>query len=99
MKSAMEKLENSQRKLRDLAGIGPRVEANLHRLGVHSVAQLARQDGDDLYRRLGEIEGARPDPCVLDGFRCTIAQARDPLLRPEQRNWWWWSRERKAGRI
>lgn len=99
MNSVIEKLEQSQRKLRDLAGIGARIEANLHRLGVHNVAELAGQDSEELYRRLGEIEGVRPDPCVLDVFRCTIAQARDPLLRPEQRNWWWWSRERKAGRI
>jgi hypothetical protein len=45
------------------------------------------------------MEGARQDPCVLDTFRCAVAQAQDPLLRPEQRNWWWWSRERKAGRL
>ncbi len=97
--NAVEKLKDTQRKLCDLVGIGARIEANLHRLGVHDVAQLARQDGFELYRRFGEIEGARPDPCVLDVFRCAIAQARDPSLRPEQRNWWWWSRERKAGRM
>ena len=93
------KSESGERRLRDLAGIGKSIEANLQRMGIGSVAQLARQNGDDLYRRLGEIEGVRQDPCVLDTFRCAVAQAQDPLLRGEQRNWWWWSRERKAGRL
>lgn len=98
-KRQVQKSENGEPRLRDLAGIGKSIEANLQRMGINSVAQLARQDGDELYRRLGEIEGVRQDPCVLDTFRCAVAQAQDPRLRDEQRNWWWWSRERKAGRL
>lgn len=94
-----QKKQNAERQLRDLAGIGKSIEANLLRMGIRSVAQLAQQDGDALYRRLGEMEGTRQDPCVLDTFRCAVAQAQDPLLRAEQRIWWWWSRERKAGRL
>ncbi len=63
-----------------MAGIGKSIEANLLRMGVRSVAQLARQDGDALYRRLGEMEGVRQDPCVLDTFRCAVAQAQDPTV-------------------
>jgi hypothetical protein len=33
---------------------------------------------------------------VLDTFCCAVAQARDPGLPAEQRNWWYWSRLRKA---
>jgi hypothetical protein len=84
------------RRLRDLAGIGRSIEANLHRLEIRSVAELAAADGDELYERLGRLEGVRQDPCVLDTFRCAVAQARDPSLRAEQRNWWWWSQQRKA---
>ncbi|MFL6415969.1 MAG: helix-hairpin-helix domain-containing protein [Bryobacteraceae bacterium] len=87
------------RRLRDLAGVGPVVEADLKALRVNSVSKLAESDGDELYHRLCEIKGARQDPCVLDGFRCAVAQARDPRLPSEQRNWWWWSRQRKAGRL
>ncbi len=67
-------------------------------LGVSSVDDLARRDPDLLYRQLEQASGQRQDPCVLDTFRCAVAQARDPQLPAEQRNWWWWSRERKAGR-
>lgn len=99
MKRMAREQQSPERRLRDLAGVGTQVEANLHRLGVKDVEQLATQDGDELYRRLGEMEGIRPDPCVLDTFRCAVAQARDPLIVSEQKNWWWWSQERKAGRL
>lgn len=88
---------DENRRLRDLAGIGKSIDANLRDLGVNTVSELARRDGDELYRQLCEKTGARQDPCVLDTFRCAVAQARNAGLPQEQRNWWWWSRQRKAG--
>ncbi len=87
------------RKLRDLSGIGPSLEADLRSLGISSVVQLAERDGLELYDQLCVKTGKRQDPCVLDTFRCAVAQARDTNLAPEQRNWWWWSRQRKAGKL
>ena len=87
------------RQLRDLAGIGKSIEANLRSLGVTSVADLALRDGDDLYQRLCSKTRTRQDPCVLDTFRCGVAQARNPHLPAAQRNWWWWSHERKSGKL
>ncbi|HEX4164696.1 MAG TPA: helix-hairpin-helix domain-containing protein [Bryobacteraceae bacterium] len=86
------------RKLRDLAGIGPSIERNLHDLGVRSVKNLASRSGDGLYRQLCKSTGVRQDPCVLDTFRCAVAQAKNPDLPVEQRNWWW-SRRRKANQL
>jgi len=83
-------------RLRDLAGVGRAIEADLRSLVICSVQDLAEADGDELYRKLCETTGTRQDPCVLDTFRCAVAQARDPGLPSEQRNWWWWSRQRKA---
>ena len=88
-----------KRRLRDLAGIGRSIEADLQSLGITTVPELASSDGDDLYRRLCDETGTRQDPCVLDTFRCAVAQARDPRLSSEQRNWWWWSRQRKLGKL
>jgi hypothetical protein len=88
-----------KRRLRDLAGVGRSIEADFHSLGIRSVSELAKSDGDELYRRLCDTTGTRQDPCVLDTFRCAIAQARNPRLPVEQRNWWWWSRQRKQGRL
>jgi hypothetical protein len=87
------------RQLRDLAGIGKSIEANLRSLGVTCVADLALRDGDGLYRQLCERTQTRQDPCVLDTFRCAVAQARSPRLPAAQRNWWWWSRQRKSGKL
>lgn len=87
------------RRLRDLGGVGRAIEADFQKLGVHSVPELAASDGDELYRRLCDITGTRQDPCVLDTFRCAVAQARDPRLPEAQGNWWWWSRQRKAGHL
>ena len=84
-------------RLRDLSGVGPAMLADFERLGVKSVADLARRDPRVLYERLGRITRSRQDPCVLDVFRCAVAQARDPRLPAAKRRWWWWSRLRKAG--
>ena len=86
-------------KLKDLHGIGKKMLLDFELLGVKSVAELARLDGDALYKRLEKKTGTRQDPCVLDTFRCAVAQARDPHLPRAQCNWWWWSRERLAGNI
>ena len=84
------------RTLRDLAGVGRSIEQNLRALGVGSVQELAKHDPDSLYERLSERTGVRQDPCVLDTFRCAVAQARDPELSADRKNWWWWSRQRKS---
>jgi hypothetical protein len=84
------------RKLKDLAGVGPATIADLRKLGIHSVADLAEQDGQELYDRLCHVTGVRHDICCLDVFHCAVAQAGDPDLPIEQRNWWYWSRLRKS---
>ncbi len=84
-----------ERKLRDLAGIGPAMLKDFQLLGVTSVPQLAKKDGHKLYMQLCHLTGTRQDPCVLDTFVCAVAQARDPDLPAEQRQWWYWSRIRK----
>jgi hypothetical protein len=84
-------------KLTSLAGVGRAIAADFALLGINSVGQLAKQSPDELYERLCARTGTRQDPCVLDTFRCAVAQARNPALPVEQRNWWWWSRQRKMG--
>lgn len=84
-----------ERQLKDLAGVGPATLEDLALLGVRSVTELAEQDGTELYERLCHMAGVQHDVCCLDVFRCAVAQARDPELPDEQRNWWYWSRLRK----
>ena len=92
----MPRTVSQERQLSDLVSIGPAMLRDFKKLGVHSVAQLAKADPQILYDRLGKVTGHRQDPCVLDTFTCAVAQARDPKLPPPQKNWWYWSRVRKS---
>jgi hypothetical protein len=84
-----------KRQLADLVSVGPAIRRDLERLGVHTVAQLARRSPQRLYRELCRKTRQRQDPCVLDVFRAAVAQACDPQLPIEQCVWWYWSRKRK----
>jgi nucleotidyltransferase/DNA polymerase involved in DNA repair len=68
------------RQLKDIVGVGPAMISDLRILGIHSVSELALQDGKKLYDRLCQRTGTVHDLCVLDVFRCAVAQARDPEL-------------------
>jgi len=82
--------------LADLDSIGPVMLRDFNLLGIHSVAQLARRNPERMYEDLCRKTGQSADICCLDVFRAAVAQARDPRLPAEQRQWWYWSRRRKA---
>ncbi len=84
-----------QRRLEDLISIGPAMLRDFERLGIRSMAQLAKQNPQRMYARLNRMSGQRQDPCVLDVFCAAVAQARNPRLPLEQCQWWYWSRKRK----
>jgi hypothetical protein len=85
-----------QRRLKDLVSVGPAILHDLELLGIRNGAQLARQKPTKLYENLCRVTGQRQDICCLDVFSAAVAQARNPLLPAEQRQWWYWSRLRKA---
>jgi hypothetical protein len=75
--------------------VGPAMLRDFELLGIHSIAQLRRQEPRRLYDKLCRITGQRQDICCLDVFSAAVAQARNPLLPPEQCQWWYWSQKRK----
>ena len=85
-----------ERQLSDLVSIGPAMLRDFEMLGVRSVAELARRTPESLYEGLCRVTGRAQDLCVLDTFAAAVAQARNPRLPAEQRQWWYWSRKRKA---
>ena len=95
-KTNIKRNSKTHRTLGDLISIGPAMVADFKLLGVGSVADLARQDPDRLYKKLCRITGQHHDICVLDTFRAGVAQARNPRLPAEQCQWWYWSRRRKS---
>jgi hypothetical protein len=76
--------------LQQLPAVGPSIAADLRRLGVKSIRDLARRDPERLYARLCEVTGQRQDPCVLYTFRCAVYAARTEKPDPELLKWWNW---------
>jgi hypothetical protein len=88
-------MARTNRQLTDLISIGPAMLRDFELLGIRSVAQLARQNPQWLYDKLGRVAGQHQDICVLDTFCAAVAQARNPKLAVEKCQWWYWSRKRK----
>jgi hypothetical protein len=93
-----ERARTAERQLGDLISIGPAMLRDFELLGIHSVAQLARQNPHRLYEKLGRVARQHQDPCVLDTFCAAVAQAKNPRLAAEKCEWWYWSRKRKTGK-
>lgn len=90
-------MRTETRQLKDLVSIGPAMLEDFELLKIQSVAQLRRRSPQRMYRQLCRIRQQVIDPCCLDTFVAAVAQARDPNLPVEQRQWWYWSRVRRAG--
>jgi len=86
------------REIADLRSVGPGTVEALQSLGIHDLDQLAQSDAEDLYVRLCELQGSELDPCAQDVLRAAIAQAQDPDLPDEMRDWWYWSQIRTGKR-
>jgi len=88
-------MPKARRQLGDLISIGPAMLRDFERLGIRNVAQLARQNPQRMYEKLGRAAGQHQDICVLDTFCAAVEQAWNPRLPAEQCQWWYWSRKRK----
>ena len=91
-------MNGKTRQLKELISIGPAMLRDFERLGIQTVAQLARQKPHRMYEKLGRVSKQHQDICVLDTFHAAVAQARNPKLPAEQCEWWYWSRKRKLSR-
>jgi len=85
-----------ERRLQDLISVGPAMVRDFELMGIRSVAELSRRSPEKLYQKLCQVTGESQDICCLDVFRAAVAQARNPRLPAERRQWWYWSRQRKA---
>ena len=84
--------------LRQIPGIGPRMEEDLQLLGYRAVSDLAGADAEEMYDRLCKKMGCALDRCVLYVFaRRPISPSRKKH-DPELLKWWNWSDENIAAR-
>jgi hypothetical protein len=78
--------------LTTIPNVGPRIAADLQRLGITQPEHLHGRNGDDLYEQLCAGDGVRHDICVRDTFVAAVAYVETGDDRP----WWMHSRERLA---
>ena len=88
-------MQTEHRQLKDLTSVGPACLADFELLGIKNVTELGRRNPKRMYHELCRLKRQRLDPCCLDVFVAAVAQAKDPNLPIEQRQWWYWSRIRK----
>ncbi len=88
-------MREENRKLKDLTSVGPAMLADFELLGISTVAELRRRSPQRMYDELCRLKRQRLDPCCLDVFVAAVAQAKDPNLPVEQRQWWFYSKQRK----
>lgn len=89
----------SRHPLLKLRSVGPAALRDMLMLDINTLEELAAADPDEMYNRLCMLEGQKVDICQYDLFCCAVAQARDPQLPDEEKDWHWWSRRRKASNL
>jgi len=90
-------MARATRQLGDLISIGTAMLRDFELLGIRSVSQLARQNPQELYEKLGRVAGQHQDICVLDVFCAAVAQARNPRLGAEKCQCGIGAKQRKKG--
>jgi nucleotidyltransferase/DNA polymerase involved in DNA repair len=84
--------------LLSLRSVGPASLRDMELLGIHTVEELAAADPLEMYNRLCALTCQKVDICQYDVFCCAVAQAQNPDLPDEQKEWHWWSRCRLAAK-
>lgn len=79
------------RKLLDLANVGPKVKARFAGVGITSVQQLCGRKPMELFDEMQAAAGHPEDPCLLDTVMSAVDQAEGKPARP----WWTYTEERK----
>ncbi|GMT42997.1 MAG: hypothetical protein IEMM0002_1408 [bacterium] len=79
------------KKLRDLPGIGPKMEKALVKLGIVEPENLIGADPSEMYERWQTQTGVT-ERCVLYVFRCIVYCAKTPASKrnPDLTKWWNW---------
>lgn len=95
----MSTTKDTLKNLQAIPGVGPRLAADLHSLGIRRVSDLRGRDPQALYDRLEKKTGAHVDRCVLYVFRCAVYFATNRRPNSEKLKWWNWKdapRRKKA---
>jgi Pathogenicity locus len=78
-------------RLRKIPNVGPKMVADLLKLGVRCLEDAAGRDPDEMYHELCALDTRRHDPCVRDVFAAVVFFAESGPAR----SWWEFTPQRK----
>lgn len=76
--------------LREVPGVGPRIEQVLRDLGFTSLSELRGRDPEAMFEQLCELRDERVDRCVLYVFRTAVYYASESHPEARLLRWWNW---------
>ncbi len=76
--------------LKDIPGVGARIEHHMHNIGIRCVADLKGRDPEELYHLDCLKKGFQEDRCALYVYRCAVYYAEHKEREPEKLKWWYW---------
>lgn len=76
--------------LREIPGIGERMETHLRNIGISCVEELVGRSPEELFELNCKFKGFRDDPCALYVFRLAVYYAECPERDPSKLKWWYW---------
>jgi hypothetical protein len=79
-------------RLQAIPNVGPKMAAELLKLGVRRLEDVAGRDPDEMYHELCATDAKRHDLCVRDVFAAMVSYADGGPARP----WWEFTPQRKA---
>lgn len=81
---------NNRTDLRQIPGIGRRMEQSLLALGYKSISSLKGANPEEMYEKACLLEGETLDRCVLYVYRCAVYFAEHEEWEIEKLKWWYW---------
>ena len=76
--------------LREIPGIGERMETHFRNIGVSCVEELVGRSPEELFELNCKFKGFRDDPCALYVVRLAVYYAENPVRDPAKLKWWYW---------
>jgi len=76
--------------LRQIPGVGKKIEQDLINIGYNSIASLVGQNPEDMYLKDCHYKGFQEDKCLLYVFRLAVYYAEYEIHAPEKLKWWYW---------
>ncbi len=76
--------------LRQIPGIGERMEQSLRNIGIHCIDDLKGKDPEELYRLDCFVKGFQEDRCALYVYRLAVYYAENEVRDAEKLKWWYW---------